>query len=474
MASELHDIEPAWRAWEDLRRPVWLFDPHRLRGVYANAAARDLWGASSLAELLGRDYSQLSPAVRARTERLALATADGGTVSERWTFYPRGAPVTVEATISTYRLPDGSPVLLFEASPSDAEPEERRALEALRHTDAAISLFTPDGQNLFSNPAAFDAYGRSDLPFAERFIDPEAPGRLLAAALDTGVDGEIHAVETRAGRRWRRMAAHAGLDPVTGAPSVLLNETDVTGEMEAREAQAEAERRSAAAEARQALLSTLSHELRTPLNAVLGFSSLLSGESLAPEQADKVARIHAAGARLLDVVNEIIDLADGGAPGHAPQTVLADGGPAGAAGAGAPPAGGAEPGPPRVLYVEDHPANRALVEALLGALGAPCTLAEDGVRGVEAAAAGDWDLILMDIQMPVMDGVEATRAIRALPGRAGAVPIVALTANTLAAERETYTRAGMNACLAKPVDLAALAACLETWGRRGEGLEQAA
>lgn len=461
MVSDSTDVDLAWRAWEDLRRPVWLFDPHRLRGVYANAAARDLWDASSLSELLARDYSQLSPAVRARTERLALATAAGAAVSERWTFYPKGVPVTVEATISTYRLQDGTPVLLFEASSSETEPDERRALEALRHTDAAISMFAPDGRNLFSNPAAFEAYGRGDLPFAARFVDQAAAEALRARAVLHHVVGELHAVQTRHGRRWRRLDARASLDPVTGERCILLNETDVTGEVEARAAQAEAERRSAAAQARQTLLSTLSHELRTPLNAVLGFSSLLSADALEPAQAAHVGRIHHAGARLLQVVNEIIDLADGGATPIAnpvaPELPTAP--------AGAPPIPDVDR-PLRVLYVDDHPANRTLVQALLGALGVACTLAEDGAQGAAAAREGDWDLILMDIQMPVMNGVEATRAIRALPGRVGAVPIVALTANTLAAERQTYLEAGMNDCLAKPVDLAALAACVEAWGRR--------
>ncbi|MFI4950074.1 MAG: diguanylate cyclase, partial [Caulobacterales bacterium] len=78
------------QAWDALRRPIWLFDPASLRGVYANPAALALWGADSAEELLARDFSKLSPAVRARTARLATTTAGGGEVSERWTFYPKG------------------------------------------------------------------------------------------------------------------------------------------------------------------------------------------------------------------------------------------------------------------------------------------------------------------------------------------------------------------------------------------------
>ena len=77
------DLRARMAAWDALRRPIWLFDPQALRGVYANGAALRLWGADSLDELLGRDFSKLSRAVRSRTERLAKDTADGSEVNER-------------------------------------------------------------------------------------------------------------------------------------------------------------------------------------------------------------------------------------------------------------------------------------------------------------------------------------------------------------------------------------------------------
>ncbi|RZJ81044.1 MAG: hypothetical protein EON88_31380, partial [Brevundimonas sp.] len=100
------------RAWDALKRPIWLFDPVNLTGVYANAPALALWGARTLEDLLARDFTQLSEAVKARTDRLAKVTANGEEVYERWTFYPNGQPVTVQALISTYRLEDGRPVLM--------------------------------------------------------------------------------------------------------------------------------------------------------------------------------------------------------------------------------------------------------------------------------------------------------------------------------------------------------------------------
>ena len=148
-------------AWDRLRRPIWLFDPISCRGLYANAAAIELWGAASREELLARDFSELSPAVRTRVERLALATANGESVTERWSFYPQGRPVTVQAMISSFALDDGRVVLLFEAEPVDVEAEELRAVEALRHTSILITLFDPKGRPTFTTPAAFAAYGEA-------------------------------------------------------------------------------------------------------------------------------------------------------------------------------------------------------------------------------------------------------------------------------------------------------------------------
>src|SRR6185437_13861400 len=128
----------------ELRRPIWLFDPHALRGLYANPAALRLWGAESPEELLSRDFSQLSRAVLSRTERLARTTATGEEISERWTFYPNGEPVTVQATISTC-VGDGRPGLLFETSPTEIEAGEGRAVEALRHPSTLITLFDQQG-----------------------------------------------------------------------------------------------------------------------------------------------------------------------------------------------------------------------------------------------------------------------------------------------------------------------------------------
>lgn len=460
------ELSSAVRGWDRLRRPVWMFDPISLRGVYANAAALTLWGAESLEELLARDFSSLSAAVKARTDRLRDATSGGREVDERWTFYPNGRPVTVQATISTFLMDDGRGVLLFEAAPLDVGAEERRAVEALRHTSTLITLLDDAGAVLFSNPAAYAAYGPGQSALAPRFIDPDRADWFLAQARAGQAVSRLCEVETSAGRRWHDVNARLVSDPVTGASGVLLNEQDVTARVEAEGAQATAEQKTAMAEARQRFLTDMSHELRTPLNAVIGFSELLSGAGLAPAQGEQARRIHQAGQRLLTVVNQMIDLSEqGDDPGPAPMVtpnveIPVEYSPDKVPGSDGKP-------PLRVLCVDDNQTNRMLMTAMLVGQGMVCETAEDGAQGLAAVAAGDWDVVLMDIQMPVMDGVESARRIRALGGEAGAVPIIAVTANTLAEQVESYVEAGMDDLVAKPVNMAELLGKVAHWGGCG-------
>jgi signal transduction histidine kinase/ActR/RegA family two-component response regulator len=111
----------------------------------------------------------------------------------------------------------------------------------------------------------------------------------------------------------------------------------------------------------------------------------------------------------------------------------------------------------RVLLVEDGADNRLLIGALLLECGLDVVYAEDGEEGVRLAQSSAPDLILMDIQMPRMDGISALRHLRA---RGCASPAIALTANVLHAERMRYLEAGFDACLAKPIDRAAFYALL--------------
>ncbi len=118
----------------------------------------------------------------------------------------------------------------------------------------------------------------------------------------------------------------------------------------------------------------------------------------------------------------------------------------------------------RVLVVEDNPVNRKLAQAMLARLGCRVELAEDGEQGVAQAARQLYDLIIMDCQMPVMDGFEATRRIRA-GGPNAKTPIVAVTANAMP-EDESRCLAVMDDYLSKPLGLDRWAECLQRWLRR--------
>ena len=106
---------------------------------------------------------------------------------------------------------------------------------------------------------------------------------------------------------------------------------------------------------------------------------------------------------------------------------------------------------PHVLIVDDNATNRVVAQALCEMFGCTSETAEDGLQALEAVQSRPFDLILMDIKMPRMDGVQATQAIRALTGPAAAVPIVALTANADPDDARHYLSIGMAAVVEKPI-----------------------
>jgi hypothetical protein len=116
----------------------------------------------------------------------------------------------------------------------------------------------------------------------------------------------------------------------------------------------------------------------------------------------------------------------------------------------------------RVLVAEDEPVNREVLVFLLEDVGLAPDVASNGQEAVEKASGGGYALILMDVQMPVMSGLEATGAIRELPGMAN-IPILALTANAFDEDRDVCLAAGMDDHIGKPVDTDALCAIVLHW-----------
>lgn len=121
-----------------------------------------------------------------------------------------------------------------------------------------------------------------------------------------------------------------------------------------------------------------------------------------------------------------------------------------------------------VLVVDDVEMNQQLAQKILESWGLTVLLAGNGKEALEKFSGGQVDLILMDIQMPEMDGIEATRKIR----ETSAVPVIALTANTSPEDTKNYFKAGMNDCIAKPVEEKHLLAVLSTYISFGANKEE--
>lgn len=119
----------------------------------------------------------------------------------------------------------------------------------------------------------------------------------------------------------------------------------------------------------------------------------------------------------------------------------------------------------RVLLVEDNPVNQLVASSMLDVLGVTCETANDGREALEKLERGHYALVLMDVEMPQMDGHAATREIRRRERQSGSprVPVIAMTANAMAEDRMRCITSGMDDYLAKPYELNALATIIHRW-----------
>ena len=117
----------------------------------------------------------------------------------------------------------------------------------------------------------------------------------------------------------------------------------------------------------------------------------------------------------------------------------------------------------RILVAEDNKINQQVTSAMLSGLDCEIEIVEDGASAVAAATRSDFDIILMDIQMPGMDGVTATRKIRSLPSPACDTPVIAMTANAMTGDRESYLKNGMSDYVPKPIDQDHLLSTIGKW-----------
>ncbi|KRA59802.1 histidine kinase [Caulobacter sp. Root655] len=180
------------------------------------------------------------------------------------------------------------------------------------------------------------------------------------------------------------------------------------------------------------------------------------------------SRPHGGAGLGLAISKALVDLMGGrigvdSAPGHGSAFWIELGAPQVEAYDTGEPRPAAEPGAARILLVDDHPMNREIGMALLTLVGCRVETAENGRQAVEMASRGGFDIILMDIHMPEMDGLAATRAIRAFGNGAGEIPIIAMSADALPQQVERCYAAGMVDHVAKPVQREVLYAKVSRW-----------
>lgn len=201
-----------------------------------------------------------------------------------------------------------------------------------------------------------------------------------------------------------------------------------------------------ASRAKTEFVADMSHELRTPLNGVMGLVQALGRTRLTKAQRGLVEEILASTRQLDRLVGGLLDYGDAALDTDASPAHAIHEGPARAL---------------RVLAADDNATNRRVIELMLGAAGAEVVSVENGRQAVCAWRKSEFDLVLMDLRMPVMDGLEAIREIRAAerPGRARA-PIIVISANTSPDDLAASARAGADGHIGKPIRAEALLATI--------------
>lgn len=336
---------------------------------------------------------------------------------------------------------------------AEAQLARDRLRDAIEAIPEGVVFLDAEGRYILWNRRYAEIYHRSADLFrpGARLVDvlregvrrgdyPEAIGReesWLAgreAMLAVG-SGDRHEQKVADGR-WLMIEDRRTSDG--GSIGLRVDITALKAQAEALEhALARAE---AASRAKSEFLADMSHELRTPLNGVAGLAQALEGTRLDPAQTALVADIRASAAELERLVHGLLDYGEADRRPAPPAPAQAVGPSAHASGL-------------RVLVADDNPTNRKVVELMLASAGAQPTCVEDGRAAVETWSAGVFDLVLMDLRMPVMDGLAAIRAIRQAEttfSRAR-TPIVVLSANTSPDDRRASAEAGADGHIGKPI-----------------------
>ena len=347
----------------------------------------------------------------------------------------------------------GRAVAQAEAAARLAEARLRDAIDAIPE---GVVFLDAEGRYILWNRRYAEIYHRSADLFrpGARLIDtlregvargdyPDAIGREDAwlaareAKLATAT-GDRHE-QLLADGRWLMIEERRTSDG--GVIGLRVDITDLkhqAAQLEQALAHAEAAQR-----AKSEFLADMSHELRTPLNGVVGLAQALETTDLRPDQKALVDDLRAAARQLERLVEGLLDYGDADlAPedpsGQAPDRSL------------------------KVLAADDNPTNRKVIELMLEAAGVHVTTVENGQEAVEAWRAGAFDIVLMDLRMPVRDGLSAIRAIREEEIQVGRprTPTIVLSANTAPDDRAASAAAGADGHIGKPIRVEALYAAL--------------
>lgn len=217
----------------------------------------------------------------------------------------------------------------------------------------------------------------------------------------------------------------------------------------------EQQRTADALAAKTRFLTEMAHEIRTPLNSLNGGIELLAdGASFDSKEFEVVRQ---ATDQMVEIASKMIEQA-GQETAQLPTNQAATAKLERAKNKPDNKLGEV----PRVLVAEDTESNRYVIERMLDSIGCETVAVTNGVEAVEAMRSQAFDVVLMDVMMPIMDGEMATQAIRAMSGPASRTPIIGVTAHSLQAERERLLSAGMTACLPKPVRRDALETAIRT------------
>jgi len=209
---------------------IWVWDPDRLRIVWANEAGLIFWGERSLLDLIERDFAPFDEAVHDFGELIrAVLTRKSGRVRARMVLAPEGRPIRVDCRAVHVELSDGRPGLQVEAvrAPVGEEAEVDRLREIIERTPTAISLFAEDGSLLMQNSASEQSFGAELDSLPQRYGDRTTARDALRSLLVNGSYSKAVDLHTRVGVRRHRVTMRRMHDPMTGGLTAIVFFSDI-------------------------------------------------------------------------------------------------------------------------------------------------------------------------------------------------------------------------------------------------------